>query len=84
LGRNCPRINNAVKTGDGENSVGLGIISLYLLQLCALADLILQVNTFPLDSKVESLADLSDGLVFSKILGGCRMGYPFVFSSLFA
>jgi hypothetical protein len=83
LGKNCPRINNAVKTGDRKNSVGLGIISLYLLQLCALADLILQVNTFPLDSKVESLADLSDGLVFSKILGGCRMEYLFVFPFVF-
>jgi protein HOOK3 len=30
------------------------------------------VNTFPLDSKVESLADLSDGFVFSKMLGKCR------------
>lgn len=33
------------------------------------ADRSLQVNTFPLDFKVESLEDLSDGTVLSKILG---------------
>lgn len=31
----------------------------------------LQVRTFPLESKVESFADLSDGFVLSKVLGTC-------------
>ncbi len=35
------------------------------------ADFFLQINTFPLDYKVESAADLSDGFVLSKILGMC-------------
>ena len=33
-----------------------------------------QVRTFPLESKVDSFADLSDGFVLSKMLGGCSSG----------
>jgi hypothetical protein len=47
--------------------------NLWFLKLCAFANLILKVNTFPIESKVESLAELSDGSIFSKILGGYRM-----------
>lgn len=36
-----------------------------------------QVNTFPLDSEVKSLADLSDGLVFARMLGACELEIPF-------
>jgi hypothetical protein len=37
-----------------------------------------QVKTFPLESQVDSLADLSDGFVLSKMLGTCSSGRPFV------
>jgi hypothetical protein len=33
------------------------------------ADIVSQINTFPLDEEVESLEDLSDGVVLSKVLG---------------
>lgn len=36
----------------------------------------LQVNTFPFDFKVESVVDLSDGYVLSKILGKCVLMKP--------
>jgi protein HOOK3 len=35
------------------------------------------VKTFPLESKVESFADLSDGFVLSKMLGTCSSGALF-------
>ena len=67
--------NGAVPTSNGEDSPELGMALMCYLVLSTTANLIPQVNTFPLDSKVESLAELSDGLVLSKMLGGCRTGH---------
>ena len=41
--------------------------------------MITQVKTFPLESQVDSLADLSDGFVLSKMLGTCSSGRPLSF-----
>ena len=66
--------NAAVPTSNGEDSAELGMQVLCYLAFSASANLIAQVNTFPLDSKVESLTELSDGFVLSKMLGECRTG----------
>jgi protein HOOK3 len=47
-------------------------------RLLSCADHLAQVNTFPLDSKVESLAELSDAVVLCAMLGWCCTGNPFV------
>lgn len=36
------------------------------------------MKTFPLESQVDSLADLGDGFVLSQMLGTCRSSRPFV------
>lgn len=47
-----------------------------------ISNFFLQVRTFPLESKVESFANLSDGFVLSKILGTCSSGALFVLTPL--
>lgn len=57
----------------------MGMLSLCQMS-CGLlsgADNRVQVNTFPLESKVDSLAELSDGVVFCAMLGAYRPGIPF-------
>jgi hypothetical protein len=54
------------------------------LILCIInTDFFLQVNTFPLDYKVESVADLNDGFVLSKILGMCILMTPLRYPDTF-
>jgi hypothetical protein len=40
----------------------------------------LQVNTFHIGSQIGDIAELCDGLVFSKMLGGFEIGNPFPLS----
>lgn len=52
----------------------MGISSYKSLNYKAFSNDVLQVNTFPLDSEIESLADVADGRALSQMLGRCRTG----------